>query len=132
MKRFRKIQFLYFLNALIFCFASLFTTDSIDISLHDTYFVIPTSYILLLLAIPFVVFAITVILMVAIHRPLNIWLSLFHYLITSIGIAYLCFPKSNSLSSINEWITIVVILILLAQILFIVNVIRSFVMKPRN
>ncbi len=127
----------------------IFRSASLDIHLHDTLYII--SYYILALCISFVfgIFCFIYYMFSGIFRcDLNIKLSRFHFWITYIGLNLLLGTKYthnsinrpiiienagwasyNQIQYYNKYVLIVLMLILVAQFLFLVNIIYSLFSK---
>jgi heme/copper-type cytochrome/quinol oxidase subunit 1 len=148
-----KIILTHGLTAVLLFIASLFISDNLDISTHDAYYTMSKSLLIVVLAILFGVFAATAWGFEKIHRPLSPSLNWLHYGITITCILIIAFVSMSSTSqkstfenysaldqigenqsqmSMNEWLAITVSILLLCQLLFIINVIRAFVIQKKS
>lgn len=142
-------QVLYGLIGVILLVIGLVSTESIDIAVHDTYFVVGNSQVFFVLTFFFFIFALIVWLFQKIKRPLSVRLMQIHFFVSviSILVAVVLFQYTNSLSNtqiytdysvtdssndsfvILGWATIIMLVGLLAQLIFVFNVIRSLVRR---
>lgn len=101
--------------SLLLVFPLFNMNSTLDIQLHDTYYVLSYSYPILLVVLIFAIFA-------AIYhwferifkRKMNQWLGAVHFWITFLGLSYLLLPQ-------NKFISVFIIVIIGAQLLFIYN-----------
>ncbi len=142
-------QILYGLVGIILFVIGVVSTESIDIAIHDTYFVVGNSQVFFVLTFFFFIFALTIWLFQKIKRPLSVRLMQIHFFVSviSILVAIVLFQYTNSLSNtqiytdfsvadnsndsfaILGWITIVLLVGLFAQFIFVFNVIRALVRR---
>ncbi len=148
-----KIILTHGLTAVLLFIASLFISDSLDISTHDAYYTMSKSLLIVAMAMLFGIFAATVWGIEKIHRSLSPLLNWLHYGITITCILIIAFVSMSSTSqkstfenysaldqigenqsqmSMNEWLAITVSILLLCQLLFIINVIRAFVIQKKS
>jgi magnesium-transporting ATPase (P-type) len=148
-----KIILTHGLTAVLLFMASFFISDNLDISLHDAYYTMSKSLLIVVLAMLFGLFAATVWGIDKIHRSLSPLLNWLHYGITITCIlitAYVSISSTSQTStfenysaldqigenqsqmSMNEWLAITVSILLLCQLLFIINVIRAFVIQKKS
>lgn len=149
---FPKIVFAYGLTAIIFLVFGIFSEGNYDIAIDDTYIVIAKFQINILIAVLFGFFTIVSWTINAIYRRLSPILNWIHFGITASGIVFIKlmmydlaahsnsfkdysvfeeFNEYESEISINIWISIIFILLIVIQLLFISNVIRSFLIKRK-
>lgn len=146
-----KIVLTYAISAFVIFFSSSFFSGAVDISIHDTYFVIDSDLIITLIAVTFIGFALTNWLLHAFSKPLSPWLSWTHFGLTIVSLlAFVVIhywtisvrnKQYNSLwdvgeynpdtMKVNDWVTIIAIILVLSQILFVINIVRAFVLKKR-
>ncbi len=142
-------QLIYFLVGIIFILTSFSTSESLDIAVNDTYYVIAKRHIYIELGFAFIVFAGIIWTFKRINRSLNKTVLLIHFLITTVtmisfvGLVFLIIERSmpkrytdysvydefNSTSTdfdLNFWLMVVLIVGVLAQVLFVVNMVLSF------
>lgn len=147
-------QLQYGITGLFLLILSLFSSEALDIAIHDTYIVIDHSHILLLIACVFFFFAIISWIFQKLNRPFNRTLFLIHFWITVIGLAlqflldYLLFTSLSTRSSedyivtdnneyftlvekYNTWIILLMIVILVAQLSFVINVLLSIIRNKK-
>lgn len=126
--------------------ATTFGNSALDIALHDSYFVIAHSHILALCSLLFFVFALVYFAYPKVlGRELNRTLGLLHFWITFAGISMLLIPvhalamtgvprryysyedfdRFNHFQRMNEIVSLIAILVFLAQFLFLINLVYS-------
>lgn len=140
------------ITALLLLATSLFTNGSVDIAVHDTYFVISHNHVLILIALLYVVFGLITWGMHQLSRRLSPVLNWLHYLITSLSLllifvlittattqpsSYIDYSvlkenaASPSMIDLNVWVTLLGICFILGQLLLVANVIRGFFLKKK-
>ena len=147
-----KIVLTYGLTAVILLLTSFFVNGSLDIALHDTYFVISKSQIIIAIALLFVIFTLITWGINKMSRSLSSVLNWLHYGLTMISFViivvlinkitsqpityrdYSAFYEIKEYEvqmSINEWLSIIGVILILSQLLFLINIIRSFIVKRK-
>lgn len=138
---------LFAMGALCFIISFAITGNTpIDIHLHDTYYIISYSSIVMLVSFFCGIFCIIYFLISKIfRRHLNIFLSRFHFWITFVGlnllfsirltdhiiseprryVEYSGWPSYQHFEYFNRYVLFTVILIMVAQLLFIFNIIYA-------
>lgn len=132
--------------------ALLHSNAAFDIQLHDTYFVVAKAQIMILFAFLMGFFALLYFLIPKITgKALNEKMGKLHFGITAIGIFIILFPLSDlglsstprryykfdsfdtysNFTSVNKIITILTILILVAQLIFVFNLIYSLIKREK-
>lgn len=140
------------LTSLIFVVIGTFNTGSLDIAIGDTYYVILHKHISFLIALLFALFAIIYWLTFKLKFKLLKTLSWSHYILTLSGFLFLSltvsrinhptpvysdktvfeeFDRINSAYDANYWITILFLIVLIAQLILIFNVVRGFQTKNK-
>lgn len=148
-----RIVLTYGITALIILLTSLFVKGSIDIALHDTYFVIAKVYIIIVIALLFVLFTLTTWGINKMSRRLSSALNWLHYGLTMLSLVTIVVlmnkvtsPPSTyrdysvyddienyeSQMSINEWLAIIGVVLIISQLLFLINIIRAFIIKRKS
>lgn len=146
----KRQDFLYFIVGLLILGRGFFSYDIIDIAFHDTYFIIKYSDITFVLSFLYFSFTVFEFVFFKIKRPLNKMMFRIHFGVTTIGLIilqftyfinqqngkvikdYSVFDQANSVSeSINGGFIIlfIILLIVIVQFLFIVNILRSLFCK---
>ena len=126
---------------------------AVDIQFHDTYLVFAHFQLLILISLIFGLYAIAYYsIPKLIKRKLNRTLGHIHFWTTTIGVVLFLYPIGNlgmvgvprryynfenledynHFANMNQLTTIITVLLLLAQCIFIVNVIFSILSKPKN
>lgn len=143
-----KIVLTYAISAFVIFFSSSLFTGGLDIATHDTYFVIDSTMATTLIATTFLAFALTIWILHAFSKPLSSWLSWTHFGITIVSLLALVIiqywttgvqAKHSSfwdveeynpeIMNINDWVTIIALIIVFAQTLFVTNIVRALVLK---
>ena len=149
-----KITLTYGLTAGMFLMASLLASDALlDIGMHDTYFVVSYTHILTGLGILFLLFTLVTWGISKLARRLSPVLNWLHYGLTMICLliivvliyklnsnnfingdysVYEVFDKYDSQTTMTDWIGKTGFIFILSQLLFIVNIIRAFVVKGKR
>lgn len=122
------------ITSLFFLGISLFSPGSVDIAVHDTYYVMSTTFVLIIIAALFALFTFILIGIYEMSRPLSPILNWVHFGLTLgplVIIILVGFELVNTraITSINEWLAILILVIVLSQLVFIANLIRSFLLK---
>lgn len=147
------IVLLYGMTAIILLITSFFIDGSLDISMHDTYFIMSHTFLIIILAVLFAVFASISLGVDKLGRRLSPVLNWFHYGITIVCLAIIVvyikgmtlqpdtyydysvlneIEENESSMSMNEWLIIIVLVFILSQLLFLINVIRAFMIKKKS
>lgn len=148
-----KIVLTYGLTAFIFLVTSFFVNGSIDIAMHDTYVVIAQAHIMITIALLFVLFTLITWGMNKISRSLSPILNWLHYGLTTICLVSIIaltnkltsqpathnnysvlneFEKYKSNIAMNEWLALILVIFILSQVLFLMNIIRAFIVKRKS
>lgn len=148
-----RIVLTYGLTAVIILLTSLFTSGSLDIAMHDTYFVISKIQIVIALGLLFIFFALVTWGIYFLLRRLSSVLNWLHYGITILSLAIVAVLTNYLASqnttyreysvydeienyehqmSMNEWLTAIGVILVLSQSLFIINIIRAFIVKRKS
>ena len=134
-----RIVLTYGFTALIIVLTSFFVRDSLDIALHDTYFVIAKVHITIAIALLFLIFTLTTWGIDKIGRRLSSMLNWLHYGLTTICLVIIIvltqklsiqpttyrdysvlneFAEYESSIAINEWHAIILVILISSQLLF--------------
>jgi len=147
-KSISKCYFLYGVACVSYFLIALFAKNIIEISLHDSYFIFNTSQLYFAIAFVVGMYFLIGLVMAKNNKPLNLLLSYAH-LIISIALnlilvlrkqphpkeleytdfnpaTYFSNPTIEVMNNFNDWTLILLIILLAAQLLFIINVIHSF------
>lgn len=148
-----RIVLTYGLTAIMIFLTSLFVSGSLDIALHDTYFVISKVHIIIVIALLFVLFTLITWGINKISRKLSSALNWLHYGLTIISLVIIVVLMNKITSqpatyrdysvlgeieeyeaqmSINEWLAIIGVILILSQLLFLINIIRAFIVKKKS
>jgi len=143
---------MYVIPGMVCFLLSLFATDALDIAIHDTYFVIAFSQVLGIAGYFYLCCAAIILGIRVSKRKWSPWLHWIHYVVCVPGFivtAILCVWASdahepyrdysvadevqsyNQESAIMLLITALCVMFLLVQLLFLVNVIRAFVLPKK-
>lgn len=121
--------------------------------MHDTYFVVSKAQLIITTALLFAFFAIVTWGIEKMSRRLNSMLNWIHC-----GLTMICFTsigvlgskllnqsapykdysvldeieEYESMMSIYEWLAIIVVILILSQLLFLINIIRAFIVKKKS
>ncbi|UKN00197.1 hypothetical protein K6119_07980 [Paracrocinitomix mangrovi] len=147
----KHIHIAYGLTALLLLFMSLFTGATFDIALHDTYVVIPNWHIFIVLSFLFGLYFIVAYLLYKNSRAMRKVLGLIHWSITVLGLItsallvkniinetprryydYSVYDPENTYSNstdLNYVLGIVLIITLIAQLLFVLNLVLALTKK---
>jgi heme/copper-type cytochrome/quinol oxidase subunit 1 len=146
----QSLELYYSLAVVIFISLCFFNSETIDVAIHDTYFVIPTWFINLLIALLFFLFAVVSWIMRRIQKPLNKTMTFIHLILTFVACLTISLSLNkvieqptkyldstvqseleNSMTSVaNFYISLSLLLIILATGLYIFNVVKSLFYKP--
>lgn len=148
-----RIVLTYGLTALIILLTSFFVSGSLDIAMHDTYFVIAKNHIIIAIALLFMLFTLTTWGINKISRRLSPTLNWLHYGLTTICLVIVIalthkltsqpttyrdysalneFKEYESSMTINEWLSIILVILILSQALFLINIISAFIVKGKS
>ncbi len=148
-----RIELTYRLTALIILLTSFFISGTLDISMHNTYFVIAKVHITIAIAILYVLFSLISWGIYKIGRSLSSMLNWLHYGLTTICLIIIIalthkltsqpatysdysvfneFEEYESNMAINEWLAIILVILILSQVLFLINIIRAFIVKRKS
>ena len=148
------IAFLYFLIGFILVITSLIGITSVEIAVHDTYFIFSSQQIFLLLGGSYLVFGGIVWIFKKLNRSFNVLLTWFHLIITTLSIiailvvnwysvreskpriysdysVYEGFKKTANVPDYNYWLTILICIGVFAQFLFLIALVLALV-KPEQ
>jgi FtsH-binding integral membrane protein len=140
---------IYGITALSLLIISFFTPGSFDIALHDRYVIISKSQITVILALLFAFFTLILWILERNLKQLSPILNWLHFGLTVCGILILEVITSHSIMQIfivefstdeinkqeiwiNEWLSFLIVVVLFSQVLFIFNILRAFILKPKN
>lgn len=148
-----RIVLTYGLTALIILLTSFFVSGSLDIAMHYTYFVIAKVHITIAIALLFVLFTLTSWGIYKIGRRLSSMLNWLHNGLTTICLVIIIvlthkltsqpatyrdysvlneFEEYESSMATNEWLAIILVILILSQVLFLINIIRAFIVKRKS
>lgn len=141
-----KPHLIFLLAIPIIMLIGIFSGDTtLDINVHDTYYVIAYFYLTILISILFGIIGIGYWLMLTANRKLSKWLNLTHIVLTIGGIVtiilipYLLnsrteseYPLFDGLATQNLIISIVAILIFFGQLIYISNLIIGIFNKNKT
>lgn len=148
-----KIVWTYGATALVLLLVGFFIGDTNDIALHDSYFVVANAQIFSAIGLIFVLFTLVSWGIHKISRQLNQILNWLHYGLTILSLVMIAVLSNNSTSehsskqeysvydvhenlesqlSINEWLAIIGVILILSQLLFLINIIRAFIIKKKS
>lgn len=112
---------------------------AIDINIHDTMFVIGPGSITILMIVPFTFISLIYWLMIKFKRKLYDWLTVMHLVFTLIGVLTILlwpfiFSEKNDILFVdllhqNKILTIIFMLIILAQLVFLINIVFAIFRK---
>lgn len=122
------------ITSLVFIGIGLFIQGSIDIAVHDTYYVVSNSIVMILIALLFALFALILFGIHKMAKQLSPILNWVHFGLTLgplIIIVLVGFElvDARAITSVNEWIAILILVLALSQLVFIANIIQSFLLK---
>lgn len=141
------------MTALIILLTSLFTSGSLDIAMHDTYFVVSNDQLIIATYLLFSLFALITWGINKMSRQLSSLLNWLHYSFTIICLVIIVvftnkltsqpatyrdysvfdeIDKYESQMSMNEWFAIIGVILILNQFLFLINIIRAFIVKKKS
>jgi hypothetical protein len=140
---------IYGITALSLLIISFFTPGSFDIALHDRYVIISKSQITVILALLFAFFTLILWILERNLKQLSPILNWLHFGLTVCGILILEVFTSHSIMQfflvefstdefnkqeiwINEWLSFLIVVVLFSQVLFIFNILRAFILKPKH
>ena len=148
-----KIVWAYGATALVLLLVSFFVCGTNDITLHDLYFVVTNAQIFSTIGLIFVLFTLVTWGIHKISRQLNQIINWLHYGLTILSLVIVAVFSNNSTSehsskqeysvydvhenlesqlSINEWLAIIGVILILSQLLFLINIIRAFIIKKKS
>ena len=146
-----KIVYTYGITAIGLFIMSFFVSGDLDIAAHDSYLVISNAQVVSMLGMVFAMFGVVTWAITKIGRRLSPVLNWTHY-----GITLACLlimtttlrpstePKIYDYSAlenleeidssniVNEWLAIVLLILILSQLLFVINVLRAFIIKKKS
>lgn len=155
MKKLFRTDVLFALSGILFLilgfiYLSLLKDSTLDINVHDTYFVTSYTHVFTYLSIPFFLFALVYFLFVLFKRPLGKILGFLHFVLSILFLFTVFFSNSvflsgvprryytnshavfyDSLVDLNQFIFIVSIAFVIAQLLLLINIIWTLV-RPRE
>lgn len=142
--------FIYGITALCFVVSSFFVSGSLDIAFHDTYLVIAHTQILLALALYFAILTLVYRIIFAAGKTMNSLVTWSHYGISMLSFLVMALMtkfavkttetyrdysvlddvlRHESEISVNEWLTVVVIVFTLSQITLILTFLLTFLRR---
>lgn len=149
------IAFLYFLIGFTLVVKSLFSITSVEIAVHDTYFIFSSQQIFLLLGGSYFLFGGIVWIFKKLNHSFNVLLTLFHLIITTLSIiailvvnwhsvretkpriysdysVYEGFAKTTNVPDYNYWLTILICIGVFAQFLFLIALVIASVKSEQS
>ena len=130
---------------IIFLLSILVQNDTLDVNIHDTYYVISNFHVSILLTLLLSLIAFGYWMMIKADRRLNKWLNLSHILLTlgSLLVPYtywiisLNFNSDSTVfndynSNLNTLLIFVIASIILGQIIFLINIVIGLLLKKRK
>ncbi|WP_104734524.1 cbb3-type cytochrome c oxidase subunit I [Hanstruepera ponticola] len=115
--------------------------DSFGFNVHDTYFVIATNHLIMLISLLFVIIGLGYWIMEKANRKLSKWLNLIHITLTFGGILIVLILTQCYRNEIMEYdfnnnltlsITLILITVIFGQLIFPINIIRGLIKKLPN
>lgn len=158
MDRYLTSTLLFLYGALVFCtlsvYAGIYMSDSAaNIQLHDTYLVIASPHVMMILAVVFVLFSgIYLLFEKILRKPMSRVAGQVHFFISFVGALIIFFPNRyegiagmprryydysawqsyREFEELNVFISVVTILVLLAQLLFAGNILFTLLKKKKR
>ena len=148
------ISICYFITALIFGGLALDQqSEDLDLALNEVYFVLPTSFLWLVLAGVFLLFSGIALTFELFRKPMNKYLSGIHYFVTIFSLIAIYFAvqqeapptvttdystmdelREQSDDPVNwlKWVSVSIYTLVGAQILFGINIILSIIRNRRK
>ncbi len=140
---------IYGITALSLLIISFFIPGSFDIALHDSYVIISKSQITVIFALLFAFFTLILWILERNLKQLSPILNWLHFGLTVGGILIMEVITSHSIMQIflvefstdeinkqeiwiNEWLSFLIVVVLFSQVLFIFNILRAFILKPKH
>lgn len=147
--------FLYFLIGFILIVTSFSGITSVEIAVHDTYFIFSSQQIFLLLGGSYFLFGGIVWIFKKLNRPFNVLLTWFHLIITTLSIiailvvnwysvretkpriysdysVYEGFTATANVPDYNYWLTILICIVVFAQFLLMIALVLALVKAKRS
>lgn len=147
MKKLLNTPFIFiFTGFTILVVGLIFFQSTLDINLHDTYFVIAHVHIALYLCLLFLAFSLIYFIFNKLKKPLNKSLAIIHYIFTILTIILLVFSSTDSYNhikrytgdnpfdsefSIKPFILFLSLTFIIAQIIFIFNIVWTLLKKKK-
>ncbi|MCC7455132.1 MAG: hypothetical protein IT222_13270 [Crocinitomix sp.] len=149
------LVFLYLLIGFMLIVISFSGINSVQIAVHDTYFIFSSQQIFLLLGGSYFLFAGIVWIFKNLNRSFNVLLTWFHLIITTLSIiailvvnwysvretkpriysdysVYEGFTKTSNVPDYNYWLTILICIGVFAQFLFLIALVLALVKAKRS
>ena len=149
------IAFLYFLIGFTLVVKSLFGITSVEIAVHDTFFIFSSQQIFLLLGGSYLVFGGIVWIFKKLNRSFNVLFTWFHLIITTLSIiavlvvnwysvretkpriysdysVYEVFTATANVPDYNYWLTILIGIGVFAQFLFLIALVLALVKSEQS
>ena len=141
----------HLVTAALFGIVALTSSSTIDIPMHDVYFVISVSQIFTILTSAFAVFFLVSFLMYKLDKPMRTKLGLAHWILSVIGIVVLIYIIWNAINGESKYydysvmntnqiayesefqsnlLYLIALSVLTAQVLFLINIVVSLT-KPK-
>ena len=148
MSNLKRIDFLFSLTGLlVLAIGLIFFRSTLDINIHETYLVIAQTHIALGLAFLYLLISLIYCSFTKFSQPLKYRLGQIHYIITTLALLIFVFPPtylfqprrytpdSNPFDKgldINEFIVFVFFGFILAQIIFLINIIWTILGRKKT
>lgn len=148
-----RIVQIYAFTAIALIIGSFFIHGCLDIAIEDTYYVIRSSHLVVLIAVLFMLFTLIIWGIEKIHRRLSSLLNWIHYGLTISSFLLIAittgisvqqpsvhkdysvlkeFEKTEPLMFMEDWFVVFILTFLSSQSIFFINVIRAFFIKKSN
>lgn len=147
----KKAYLIYGLSSLVFFILSIFSDGTIEIANHDTFLILANSHLFIGLGFLFIFYFLVSFIFSREHAPFNGFLVFIHWFLSVSGIAalptiyqkiliekpvryydysvYDTTPINGNNSDLNHLLLIVLLITMIVQLLFFINLIVSLVRK---
>ena len=149
------LVFLYFLIGFILIVTSFIGINSVEIAVHDTYFIFSSQQIFLLLGGSYFLFGGIVWIFKKLNRSFNVLLTWFHLIMTTLSIiailvvnwysvretkpriysdysVYEGFTATANVPDYNYWLTILICIVVFAQFLLMIALVLALVKSDQS